>query len=985
MNFQSVAAKGLSFNATYGTCPNFICFEALPRFGMMLLLLAPRPPPLPLLPTEASLMRKHTSRRTPFDYWAYDCWTPIDFWAIFALPGQGTSRLAFLPMVLALIACTLGPFQQLASSDDQSQRVNHGDLSLQRVTDGLQVLYDFRTLDTGVLRDLSGNLIPLNLTLREPKNATASPQGLVLQGKPSITTDSPADGLSAQLQRSGALSLEVWIHPQSVSQNGPARVLTLSRNGNERNFTLGQDGDKMDFRLRTTATSTNGIPSLVTKSGVVQTAPMHVVCTHSRDGRTQVFVNGKMVAEQQIKGDFSNWSSDYRLAVGNELTGDRPWAGSISLAAIFNRALSSEEVERNYQAGLPDTAESQRLTRADLNARHFETNIAPILARHCLECHDTSTHKGGLDLSSYQSAIKGGDSGAVLVAEKSDASSLWTSVESDEMPHKRTPLSAQEKAALKKWIDDGAQWRLPRIDPANYVQGSGSQKVFVQRLTVPEYIESVRSLLGVDITQQAQQILPRDLRADGFSNTAYNLTVDLAHVEAYMTLAELIVQQLDAEKLVRRYTKSREATDENLAKFIDPFGQLVFRGPITSRERQSLLGVSTSVAAAGGNFEEIVRYIVSAMLQSPRFLYRIEAQRGDGNAWPVNSYELASRLSYILWGGPPDEELLRAAEKNALSGEGLEAQVDRLLRDERAVQRSKQFISEWLNLGHLSNLQPAATRFPAWDGALAHDMRAETLAYFEEIVWKQRRPMAELLNAQVTFATPRLAEYYNLKKRDDKASTKLDDRLQRFDLADVPERGGLLTQGSTLTVGGDDASTVTRGLFVMHELLRGVVKDPPPCVDATPIPSQPGLTQRTIAEQRLQNSACAGCHAKFEPLSFGLERFDGLGAYHEIDEFGNALRQDGTILFPGQAESVPYQTSAELMNLLAASDRVKESITWKMTQFAMGRPLGAADAHVLSDIHQSSQAAGGRWIDIMKSIVLSELVQTTRTLPDQDR
>jgi len=90
------------------------------------------------------------------DYWAYAYWTPIDFWAIFALPGRDTSRLTCLPLVLTLIACTLGPFQQLASSDDESQRVNHGDLSLQRVTDGLQVLYDFRTLDTGVVRDLSG-------------------------------------------------------------------------------------------------------------------------------------------------------------------------------------------------------------------------------------------------------------------------------------------------------------------------------------------------------------------------------------------------------------------------------------------------------------------------------------------------------------------------------------------------------------------------------------------------------------------------------------------------------------------------------------------------------------------------------------------------------------------------------------------------------------------------------------------------------------
>ncbi len=509
----------------------------------------------------------------------------------------------------------------------------------------------------------------------------------------------------------------------------------------------------------------------------------------------------------------------------------------------------------------------------------------------------------------------------------------------------------------------------------------------MQRLTVSEYVESVRTLLGVDVAQQAHEILPPDLRADGFSNTAYNLTVDLAHVEAHMKMAELIVAQIDAVELARRFTKSRELSDENLEKFVAPFGRLMLRGPISERERLSFLGVSTSVAAAGGEFDEIIRYIVAAMLQSLRFLYRIESQRGDGTQWPVNSYELASRLSFMLWGGPPDEALLNAAEKNELAGDALKAQVARMLNDPRAVRRSKEFIREWLNLGHLKNLQPDAKRFANWSPELANDMRAETLAFFEDIVWTQRRPMSDLLNAQVTFATPRLAHYDGIPMPDQEVAPAADAQQQfiRVDLTNVAARGGLLTQGSTLTIGGDDASMVTRGLFVMHELLRGVVKDPPPCVDATPTPSQPGLTQRAIAEQRLSNTSCLGCHAKFEPLSFGLERFDGLGAFHVKDEFGNDLREDGKILFPGESQSIDYQTSAELMNLLAGSDRVKESITWKMAQFAVGRPLSAEDAGVMADIHKTSQAAGGTWSEIMTAIVLSDLVQKTLTEPDTAR
>tara|TARA_B110000014_G_scaffold231588_1_gene193739 strand:+ start:97 stop:630 length:534 start_codon:yes stop_codon:yes gene_type:complete len=169
---------------------------------------------------------------------------------------------------------------------------------------------------------------------------------------------------------------------------------------------------------------------------------------------------------------------------------------------------------------------------------------------------------------------------------------------------------------------------------------------------------------------------------------------------------------------------------------------------------------------------------------------------------------------------------------------------------------------------------------------------------------------------------------------------------------------------------------VTRGLFVMQDLLRGVVKDPPPCVDTTPVPSQPGLSQRGIAEKRIANANCGGCHSKFEPLAFGLERFDGLGSYFEKDNHGNRLREDGQILFPGEAKPIAYQTSKELMNHLAGSNRVRQSITWKLSQFALGRPLGPRDARSMQIIHQAGWKSGGTYANLIKAIAISELFQT---------
>jgi hypothetical protein len=172
-------------------------------------------------------------------------------------------------------------------------------------------------------------------------------------------------------------------------------------------------------------------------------------------------------------------------------------------------------------------------------------------------------------------------------------------------------------------------------------------------------------------------------------------------------------------------------------------------------------------------------------------------------------------------------------------------------------------------------------------------------------------------------------------------------------------------------------------LFVLQDVLRGLVKDPPPGLDTTPVPSKPGLSQRSIAEQRISNKACGGCHAKFEPLAFGLEQFDGLGAFHDKDEHGNELRDDGEILFPGGAKPVKYESSAELMALLAGSERVRETLTWKVTQFALGRPLTAADARTVKTLHETAQEAGGTYSSVVTAIVLSDLVQQTRTEADQ--
>ncbi len=850
-------------------------------------------------------------------------------------------------------------------------------------------------------------------------------------------------------------------------------------------------------------------------------------------------------------------------------------------------------------APLPEGA-VQQAAADQRDDQSLSVAAARILSRHCLECHDSVAMSGDLDLTRQEAAFAGGESGPAIVGGKIEESLLWDHIESENMPPTGYDrLTAEEQALIKRWIAAGAPWPAEVIDPAEFGSDLQPPPTWLRRLTVPQYIATVAATTGVDIAEQATRRLPADQRADGFTNTAYNLGLDLAHVEAYAQLAEIVATKMNVQALLAEHAACQSLEKECISDTIASLGKSLFRGPLSEPELQSFIKVFDAVIEEGGDFAVATRLVTEAMLQSPRFLFLIEQAAADSQPQPVSGFELASRLSYALWGAPPDAELVRAVEAGELDDPvRVLTQVQRMLRDERAVEHSLRFAEDWLDLARLANLRPQPQRFPKWDAVLAADMRQETLRYFEHVAWRQNRPLSDLMNAQITFLTPRLAQHYGIdwdhaaelaaeRKRltdpgqplglvarygfqrsdngivvdtagssqsvdlqiadgdkiawtneglkinsetrimsdqpakpliqeikksneltleawilpedrgqkgparivsissgasernltlgqegdqyivrcraagtdnngmpdlraahgsvelrwthlvfvvdktgkanfyvngESQATAELGGDFSKWDenfhlvignettndrpwkgtlrrvaiysralsleeviargnglvaheLSHVTPRGGLLTQGSVLSIGGDEASMVARGLFVLQDLLYGRVGNPPPCIDSTPQPSKPGISQRDIALTRLANGACSGCHAKFEPFAFGLERFDGVGGYHEVDEFGNQLRDDGEIIFPGSAKPLTYKSSAELMDLLAGSERVKKGITRKLTQFAIARPLVPADAAVVDRIHERGWKQGGTYASLMTEILTSDLLR----------
>ncbi|MEM7697738.1 MAG: DUF1592 domain-containing protein [Verrucomicrobiota bacterium] len=791
---------------------------------------------------------------------------------------------------------------------------------------------------------------------------------LQLSGEGVWLDEVPSEALRSR--DTGEFTVAVWFTAANAKQEGPARILTWSKGSVSRNLTIGQEEDRIEVRLRSSGSNRNGTPGLQTpRSSVVPGKLTYLVATGQVGGKLKLYLDGREVASRDIRGDFSNWETDYPFGFGNEIGGSRDWTGTLSSWSWEARIWSADEISSRFSDGfLP---KEERLLSE--NAELFETQIANLLVTHCLECHESSTAKGKLDLSKRLASHYEDE---LLVPGDAMASLFWESIEYDDMPHDRTPLSAAEKELVRNWIEGGASWPVEFVDPAIYSRSDEGFEPWVRRLTRAEYVATVRDVFGVQLSDSQIERIPPDVRADGFSNTAYNLTVDLDHIEAYEALAREIAAAVDPDELSKPFRENRQLTDKKMIPMIERFGAYVLRGPLTKEEVSIYRGITTLIPTVGGGFDESIRSLVQAMAQAPRFLYRIESHRGGGRSVPASNFELASRLSYFVWGSAPDRRLFELAAKGELSREKvLRAETERMLKDQRAQQQSDRFIGDWLHLDRLANLQPSESHFPNWDASLADAMEAETRAFFREIVWKDQRPLSDLLNARFTVVDRSLANHYGLEN----AGELGEDRFQRVSLSAESGRGGVLTQGSVLTIGGDEASMVTRGLFVLNELLRGIIQDPPPCVDTTPVDSEPGLTQRAIAMERVESRACGGCHAKFEPLAFGFERFDGLGSWAAADHHGNALREDGEILIPGDAEPIAYDSTGELLDLLAGHERVQQSLTWRIAQWAVGRPLTPGDAEAVLSAHQAAIEAGGRYQDVVTAIAMSDLLRRTRT------
>ena len=333
----------------------------------------------------------------------------------------------------------------------------------ERVSRDLVALYDFSETAGTHVADTSGVIPPLSLEISQPA-ATAWKNGtLEIYRSTTIRTQGPATRLIEAVRASGEFSIEAWLTPGSAAQGGPARIVSLSGNPSERNVTLGQDEAAYDVRLRTTSTSTNGMPSLASTPVAAPLTQTHVVYTRDSSGTATIWINGEPAGTTTVSGDFSGWSNDFPLVLANEASGDRPWLGSLHLVALYSRALSAADIATNFAARAPPAIDYASLLPPALKREvDFVSEVQPLLRDTCFDCHSSGNEEGSLNLGIRQRTLEGGEHGRVLIPGDSANSRLVHLIAGLEpermMPPEDTPLTPEQIGLVRAWIDQGAAW-----------------------------------------------------------------------------------------------------------------------------------------------------------------------------------------------------------------------------------------------------------------------------------------------------------------------------------------------------------------------------------------------------------------------------------------------------------------------------------------------------------------------------------------------
>ena len=597
------------------------------------------------------------------------------------------------------------------------------------------------------------------------------------------------------------------------------------------------------------------------------------------------------------------------------------------------------------QAGLAASKENKALAARKAEAEQFfSKQIKPFIKKYCIDCHQNRRPtEAGL---SFDPALR--SPGHAAFSEKWKKSAARVKAH-DMPPEGLDQPSDKERQMFAKWMQQ-IKYLSPK-DPGPFV---------IRRLTKTEYGNTLHDLLGVDPDIVAS--LPDEVSGEGYLNSLSPL-----QLEQYLAISEKVLNQVVAPEgkpptaiqleLFGEPPTSETDAKSNARKLAKSLARSAYRRPPSAAEVDVLLKVFELGRQNDLSYHASCRLMLKAILVSPQFLFitparEVETEKG---IVPLDDYQLASRLSYLLWATMPDAELLTLADQGKLHElPVLKDQVTRMLMDPRSRALFDGFGAQWLKLGNLHTRTFDPKKFPQMTAALRSAMYDEARLFFESIV-RENRSVSEFIDSDYTFLNGNLASIYGLE------NTVTGPEMRKVKLTNG-NRGGILGMPGVLAATSfpNRTSPVNRGVWVLEQVLGDHVPAAPPDVPSLEKQDQNQIASLTLRER-------TELHARIDPFGFALENFDAIGRWRDQDENGQAIDASGEL--PGGRN---FSNPKELKAIIAQHNaKFSRNLVERLLAYALCRRLEGYDEIVIDGLMQKIAKDDYRMQTLITEVVTS--------------
>ena len=641
----------------------------------------------------------------------------------------------------------------------------------------------------------------------------------------------------------------------------------------------------------------------------------------------------------------------------------------------------------------------------------FDTGIKPFFQQNCIKCHGEGEKiKGKLDLRTYSDH-------AAWLKDADRIEDIISVIEEGEMPPEEEPEIDEKTRAdilegLKKTLAEAIKSsqpssqtpirRMNRFQYANAVKDLLKLKVEVYPL--PErmmrdrsnYFKPETGKIPSKITVSSRPLgksglieprlsgvapFPQDLRAEhGFDNRGDHLSLSPLLMESFLNLSRSIVLSDNFNRKncgvwpsLFEEPKEKERTNEIIDERLNHFLTRAFRRPVDLATLNRYSSHTADLIKSGSTFLDAMKETVSAILASPRFLYLYDSESKKANKF--KDYELATRLSFFLWGSIPDDVLIeRAASGNLSNPDVLRAEVERMLLDGRLKRFCDSFPSQWLQLDRIISSVPDPKKYPDFYYAPPNyrttmDMMMEPLLLFETILVEDR-PITDLIDSDYSYRSKRLSKWYD-SKVEGRLGGPVTMAFERVSINDRKE-GGVITSAAvmTMTSGPEETKPITRGAWISGVIFNDPPEPPPADVptlenDDSELGKQMTLRERFASHR--ENPDCAGCHKKLDPLGFALENFDAVGRWRDQYHNGREVDSSGILFRKHKFNDVVEFKDA----IMSEKDRFTKALVSHLLSFSLGRKLSAFDSPTVDLVAKKVKES-----DYSLRVMIHEIVQS---------